>query len=550
MGKNTLQKRTTMKKTMTIIAAFVLLAAFAPKAHATAYWGTVTAQTGQTLYWSLYGDNVAIVCPGIGPYSPWSLSGTDFQKPTGALVIPDSVTHNGTAYPVKYIYQYAFSGCDSLTSVVIPDAVNWIMDSAFCGCTRMTSVHLPDSLTIMDKHAFEDCSSLTSVTLPDRLTYVSKRAFYRCGSVDTIAFGSNVKYIYDSAFCQCTSLTSVTIPETIIQLGKGAFRECHGLTSIVFNAENCISAGSITDYKAFYNCYNVTSFTCGNRVKRIPDYLCSRMPILSSVTLGDSVSHIGREAFIGTGIANVTIPASVTYIGQSAFCTLFSLDTVFMKPATPPTLGNYLAFHGGINNPWVMMLEGCSYDNYYTEEDSNLWIQFHNNLRDPLYDIAISVAAADPAQGSASVITGRSDREVRCDSTAVVEATANNGYHFSHWSNGSTANPDTLQLTGDTALTAHFAADSTPEVGITAVVGDSLTVYPNPTRGKVTVSSHEALVSATVTDMAGRVVLNNKFRNNNYELDVSQLTAGAYFLTLTTASGHEHTLRLIRESGD
>ena len=92
--------------------------------------------------------------PGIGPYYPWSLYGTDYQKPAGALVIPDSVDYNGNAYPVKYIYKYAFSGCDSLTSVVIPDRVEWIMDSAFYGCSRLATVHLPDSLMFLDEYVF------------------------------------------------------------------------------------------------------------------------------------------------------------------------------------------------------------------------------------------------------------------------------------------------------------------------------------------------------------------------------------------------------------
>ena len=59
---------------------------------------------------------------------------------------------------------------------------------------------------------------------------------------------------------------------------------------------------------------------------------------------------------------------------------------------------------------------------------------------------------------------------MRCDSTTVVEATANTGYRFSHWSNGSTANPYTLQLTGDTVLTAYFEADST--LGISDIATD------------------------------------------------------------------------------
>ena len=68
-----------MKKILTVFAMTILMAAIAPQTRATAYWGTVVAPTGQTLYWSLVGgDRIAIVCPGIGPYFPWSMYGTDY----------------------------------------------------------------------------------------------------------------------------------------------------------------------------------------------------------------------------------------------------------------------------------------------------------------------------------------------------------------------------------------------------------------------------------------------------------------------------------------
>ena len=46
---------------------------------------------------------------------------------------------------------------------------------------------------------------------------------------------------------------------------------------------------------------------------------------------------------------------------------------------------------------------------------------------------------------------------VQCDSTAIIQATANYGYHFVQWDNGNTANPDTLYLIGDSTVTAIFA---------------------------------------------------------------------------------------------
>ena len=536
-----------MKKILTVFAISVLMIVTAPQVQATAYWGTVVAPTGQTLYWSLVGGNkISIVCPGIGPYFPWSLYGVDFQKPTGALVIPDSVTYNGNAYPVKYIYEYAFSGCDSLTSVVLPDGVEWIMDSAFYGCTQLATVHLPDSLKFLDKQVFENCSSLTSIVIPDRITVIQKKAFCRCTSLASVTFNDSLKYIYDSAFAECHSLTSVTIPEAVVLLGLRSFAMCTSLTTIVFNAENCLySGGGNNDYSPFYNCVYVTNFTTGNRVKRIPDYFCHRMGHLSSITLGDSVTYIGREAFIGDSLTTITIPASVTHIGVRAFSTNFRLDTVYMMPLTPPELGeNAFAYEASGR---VFILNGCSYDNYYTEDPDDDWYAYHFALRDPEYNIAVRASSADSSRGTASVVALR-DREVRCDSTVVVEALANPGYHFSHWSNGNTANPDTLQLSGDTYLIAYFVND-TNEVGVASVVSERISLYPNPTHGKVTVKGLGVILSASVIDMVGchREVRLVPQGDGRYILDISGHPQGAYFLTLTTADGQQHIVRLLKQ---
>ena len=62
---------------------------------------------------------------------------------------------------------------------------------------------------------------------------------------------------------------------------------------------------------------------------------------LTSVIIPNSVTSIDEQAFYYCiNITNITIPEGVESIGVSAFESCNNLTNIYLKPSTPPTLGN------------------------------------------------------------------------------------------------------------------------------------------------------------------------------------------------------------------
>ena len=113
---------------------------------------------GKTLYYKISSRNTVVVTRYSNP------NYTVSSYISGDVVIPSTVTRNGTTYSVTYIGEDAFKNCYNLTSVSIPNSVTSIGMSAFEGCSRLTSVTIGNSVTSIRERAFYGCNNLSSIT--------------------------------------------------------------------------------------------------------------------------------------------------------------------------------------------------------------------------------------------------------------------------------------------------------------------------------------------------------------------------------------------------
>lgn len=108
-------------------------------------------------------------------------------------------------------------------------------------------------------------------------------------------------------------------------------------------------------------------------------------------------------------------------------------------------------------------------------------------------------------------------------------------WEFLGWSDGPTTSPRTILVTSDTAIIALFewVADSTTQA-ITQSDIQAITIYPNPASMTVTVETDQPS-TLTLTDATGRECGRWKVENGKTTLDISPLSAGVYFVRLSTS---------------
>ena len=269
---------------------------------------------------------------------------------SGRVVIPESVTYNGTTYSVTSIGSSAFSGCYRLTSIEIPNSVTSIGDYAFDGCWGLTSIEIPNSVTSIGDYAFRGCSGLTRISVESGNTIYDSRN--NCNAIIETATNklmagcqntiipNSVTSIGESAFKGCKGLTSITIPNSVTSIGNEAFNGCTWLKELrIEDGEGTLSLG----YNTYYNSYNFSEglfYDCplktlylGRNLSYNTDRNCGYSPFykktLTSVTIGNSVTSIGDNAFYNCySLTSVEIPNSVTSIGNYAFSDCSGLTSI------------------------------------------------------------------------------------------------------------------------------------------------------------------------------------------------------------------------------
>ena len=283
-----------------------------------------------------------------------------------ALIIGDVeyeiLPHSSFRVPVGALHGTFGRGIREVTAI---DSVTGLSVGGDADCSSFSNPNCKnESAANINEVEYYLCCNFKSFTIPTGVTSIGVSTFQHTG-LRSLVIPASVTSIGNDAFLYCENLTTITWdPSENATIGEGAFAYS-GLTS--FNIPSTVS--QIEDFTFEYT-LNLTSISIPNSVTHIGDYAFERSG-LPSVSIPNSVTSIGESAFYRSQLSSVTIPASVTSIGEDTFYES-QLSSVTI-PASVTSIGDSAfsytpnlrswQIYSEFNDSYVFFSCGCDFQN-------------------------------------------------------------------------------------------------------------------------------------------------------------------------------------------
>lgn len=182
-----------------------------------------------------------------------------------------------------------------------------IGEAAFSLCEELESIILPDSITQIDGGAFSVCENLLEITIPNNVTSIGECAFGLCVNLTKFSgkYASNdgLSLIIDGVLNQFAlgqELQEYIVPSEVTEIGWSSFSECKLAKIVLHNKIKKIG------HSAFCGSDNLSEINIPNSVTTIEDVAFQDCPALKNIFIPKSVSNLGLNIFEGCDDVSVT----------------------------------------------------------------------------------------------------------------------------------------------------------------------------------------------------------------------------------------------------
>ncbi|MFC4634688.1 leucine-rich repeat protein [Dokdonia ponticola] len=312
-------------------------------------------------------DGLSYVITALVPNEVRLTGGT---PPTSDLVIPETVSDNGTDFTVVALGNSAFEG-KGITSVSLPSTLRDLGEATF-RINGIAEVVIPDGITDIPQRCFSN-NDLISVSLPISVETIGFRSFEN-NDLTSLVLPENVTSIAQFAFTNSplTSVNSLNPTPPSVVTGAGNNDSFTNESNIDLTVPDGTEAAYETAGWVGFNSVNgVVNFEVGDTfIENNLNYtVTSLAPNEVSVTGGNSVPQnltipenvssggsdfvvtaVGSSAFISNGLTSVSLPNTITTIGGQAFRNNQLTSITF-----PETVSS-IAFRAFQGNPLVAVI--------------------------------------------------------------------------------------------------------------------------------------------------------------------------------------------------
>lgn len=318
---------------------------------------------------------------------------------------------------------------------------------------------------------------------------VGALAFNGCTGLTSVVIGEGVVSLGSSAFNGCSSLSTVVIPSSVDTIGVRTFGECGALSHVWCNRESLPSASA----NVFYN----TSLA--NSTLHVPQAALQAYSAAAPWSSFGTILGDGPRVDLSV-VANDGRRGSVTGGGS------FAAGSIVEIGAQPAEGYSFICWNdGNTQNPRSLTLTGSV----------RLVAMFFPLQHDTVAPVLHSLRVLSSQE---SLGVGVGTTEVPEGTVVEICALPLQGGRFAGWSDGSTANPRRVTVTGDLAFTAFFE-----QVSIASTAVANVKVHADG--GEVVVEDANGLC-VEIYDCSGRLVLSSANVVGTYR--VALPTAGVY----------------------